>query len=130
MLARYSPFFENFRFDIEALCAGKEVSIRAVVVFQQSGQKNVSYLPLANHYSALCYGGRAKLALDAGRLEDAVNAVLAGAAAEKRAFTIADGLGNTMKRTVRRLRRRLRKIPALLLRLDSGLKLTGVAGGE
>ena len=57
----------------------------------------------------------------------AVERILAGVGFSAPAFGLADGLQNTMKRTVSRLRRRLAKDPALLTKLDTGLQAAGVA---
>lgn len=102
----------------------------AIKAFQRSATNNPEFLKSANHYAALCQGGRAKLALDKGSYRKAVDAILAGVKLSPTTFPIPDGLQNTMKRTTRRLRRRLSKKLGLLKKLDQQLAALGVKLGD
>ncbi|MEE2888444.1 MAG: hypothetical protein VX951_13520 [Planctomycetota bacterium] len=98
----------------------------AIEAFQRCADSNPDYQRSADHYAAICCGGRAKLALDKGAHATAVDALLDGVKLSPATYPVTDGLQNTMKRTTRRLRRRIAKDASLLEKLDRGLRAAGI----
>lgn len=89
------------------LVAAKRAYGKAIRNLQRSGDAAASFRDSAQHYVALAYGGLGKLALDAQDFATAKQHVLAGMTARPASFGSPDGLGNNLRRTVRRLRRKL-----------------------
>jgi hypothetical protein len=89
------------------LLAAERSYTKALGDFERSWAANESYKDFASHYAALAHGGVAKMAVDAGQFDKAFRAVFAGAAGRPATFASPDGLGNTLQRTARRLRRKL-----------------------
>ncbi len=112
----------------KSLPAAERAYQKSISNFERSWAANEAFRDVASHYAALARGGLAKMALDAGQFDKAYVAILAAATGRPATFESPDGLGNTLQRTARRLRRKLsaekktaldEKLKALELSLES-----------
>jgi predicted negative regulator of RcsB-dependent stress response len=91
----------------KSLPAAERAYKKSISNLERSWAANETYRDFASHYAALARGGLAKMALDAGQFDKAYVAILAAATGRPATFESPDGLGNTLQRTTRRLRRKL-----------------------
>jgi tetratricopeptide (TPR) repeat protein/Ca2+-binding EF-hand superfamily protein len=82
---------------------------QSIATFQESMELEAAFASSALHYVALAWAGIARIHLEGQRLDDALEAMRAGASAYVGSFGTADGLGNTPAETARALRGALRR---------------------
>ena len=80
-----------------------------IETFRESLELEATFGPSALHYIAQAWAGIARIHLDAGRLDEALEVLQEGARAYVGSFDAADGLGNTPADTARELRRALQR---------------------
>ncbi len=82
---------------------------RAIALYDRCIAENAESKPNADHYAAIALAGKARLALEEGRLERALELSLAGIARRPEATATLDGLNISPADTARMLRTKLRE---------------------
>jgi hypothetical protein len=100
---------------------------RSLALFAKSGELNANYGETANHYIAMAYAGRSRIALDEGDLAASIDAMVAALQQKPEIYEMEDGLGRSPRVTLNALRWTLddRKESALRERLESALEKIG-----
>ena len=98
-----------------------EVYATSVARFADSVEAEPQFADSAAHYVGLAWSGIAKVHLDRGDLEDAIEALRKSAESNSAGFTNSDGLGNTPQAVARALVR-------LLERTDRTAEATELGG--
>jgi tetratricopeptide (TPR) repeat protein len=108
--------------------AALEVYHTSIEHFRQSIEREPQFTSSAEHYVGLAWSGVAKVHLDRGNLEGAVEALRQSASANAGGFRHADGLGNTPHSVARALIQLLERTDrgSEAAELESSLAAAGV----